>query len=73
MTPPDPDVPPAGEEIHLPDPSILPFLLAIGITLALVGVTISPILIVAGVGLSVVVLYKWIRSARDEFRHLPPG
>jgi hypothetical protein len=69
----DPDLPPAGEEIHLPEPSILPMLLAVGITLALVGVTISPILIVAGVGLSVPVLYKWIRSARAEFRHLPPG
>ena len=73
MTPVEPDVPPAGEEIHLPEPSILPMLLAVGITIALVGVTISPILIVIGVGLSVPVLYKWIRSARAEFRHLPPG
>jgi len=73
MAPPEPDVPPIGEEIHLPEPSILPMLLAVGITLALVGVTISPILVVAGVGLSIPVLYKWIRSARSELRHLPPG
>jgi hypothetical protein len=73
MTPVEPDVPPAGEEIHLPEPSILPMLLAVGITIALVGVTISPILIVIGVALIVPVLYKWIRSARAEFRHLPPG
>jgi hypothetical protein len=73
MTPVEPDVPPAGEEIHLPEPSILPMLLAVGITIALVGVTISPILIVIGIGLAVPVLYKWIRSARAEFRHLPPG
>ncbi len=73
MAPTEPDVPPAGEEIHLPEPSILPMLLAVGITLALVGVTISPILIVLGVGLSVPVLYKWIRSARAELRHLPPS
>jgi hypothetical protein len=73
MTPVEPDVPPAGEEIHLPEPSILPMLLAVGITIALVGVTISPILIVIGIGLIVPVLYKWIRSARAEFRHLPPG
>jgi hypothetical protein len=73
MTPSEPEVPPVGEEIHLPEPSILPMLLAVGITLALVGVTISPIFIVAGVCLSVPVLYKWIRSARAEFRHLPPS
>jgi hypothetical protein len=73
MTPVEPDVPPAGEEIHLPEPSILPMLLAVGITIALVGVTISPILIVIGVCISVPVLYKWIRSARAEFHHLPPG
>ena len=73
MTPVEPDVPPVGEEIHLPEPSILPMLLAVGITIALVGVTISPILIVIGIGLAVPVLYKWIRSARAEFRHLPPG
>ncbi len=73
MAPLEPDAPPVGEEIHLPEPSILPMLLAIGITLMLVGVTISPIFIVAGVGLSVPVLYKWIRSARAEFRHLPPS
>ncbi|HEY5195945.1 MAG TPA: hypothetical protein VIJ51_02835 [Solirubrobacteraceae bacterium] len=73
MAPLEPDVPPVGEEIHLPEPSILPMLLAVGITLALVGVTISPIFIVAGVLVSVPVLYKWIRSAIGEYRHLPPG
>jgi len=39
MSPIDPDVPPAGEEIHLPGPTILPVLTALGITLLLVGVT----------------------------------
>ena len=39
MSPLDPEIPPAGEEIHLPGPSILPLLTAVGITLALVGVT----------------------------------
>jgi hypothetical protein len=73
MTPVDPEVPPAGEEIHLPEPSILPMLLAVAITLTLVGVTITPIFIVAGVGLGIPVVYRWIRSARAEFRHLPPG
>ncbi|HWH09554.1 MAG TPA: hypothetical protein VG165_00355 [Solirubrobacteraceae bacterium] len=73
MPAPESDVPPVGEEIHLPEPSILPMLLAVGITLALVGVTISPILIVAGLLVTIPVLYKWIRSAVAEYRHLPPS
>ncbi len=67
------DPPPPGEEIHLPGPSLLPMLLAVGLTLALIGVTISPILIVAGLGLAIPVLVRWIREARSELRHLPPG
>jgi hypothetical protein len=39
MSPLDPEVPPVGEEIHLPGPSILPVLTAVGITLTLVGIT----------------------------------
>ena len=37
----EPDTPPAGEHIHLPGPSLQPILLAFGITLALVGVTLG--------------------------------
>ena len=39
MSPLDPEVPPAGEEIHLPGPSLQPLLLTVGITIALIGVT----------------------------------
>ena len=39
MSPLDPEVPPVGEEIHLPGPTILPVLTAVGITLVLVGIT----------------------------------
>jgi hypothetical protein len=65
-------VPPVGEEVHLPEPSILPMLLAVGITVALVGVTISPVLIVAGLVLTIPVLVRWIRDSRTELRDLPP-
>lgn len=69
----DVDAPPVGEQIHLPEPSILPLLLAVGITLALIGVTISPILIVAGLALAIPVLVRWVRESRAELEHLPPG
>ena len=71
MSPLDPEVPPAGEEIHLPGPSIQPLLLAAGITVALVGVTTSIFLVIAGGLLSLVVTLRWIRDARNDIDELP--
>ena len=34
-------IPPAGEEIHLPEPSYLPAVLALGITIAIVGIVMN--------------------------------
>jgi hypothetical protein len=67
----DKPVPTAGEEIHLPGGSLHPLLLTVGITMALLGVTVSPVLIVAGSVLTVVVLYQWIQGARQEMASLP--
>jgi hypothetical protein len=64
-------VPPTGEEIHIPGPSAQPLLLTIGITIALLGVTLGPLIWIPGVILTVVVLFAWIRDAREEFAHLP--
>ena len=71
MSPLDRPVPPAGEEIHIPGGSAQPLLLTIGITAVLLGLTITPILIVLGLILMVAVLVVWIREAVDEYRHLP--
>jgi hypothetical protein len=71
MSPLDPDVPPAGEEIHLPGPSIQPLLLAVGITVALVGVTTFFPLVIAGLILTVWVIIAWIRDTRREIDELP--
>lgn len=65
------DIPPAGEEIHLPGPSLQPILLAAGITVALIGVTISIVLVVAGGLLTLGTLVAWIRDARREYEELP--
>jgi O-antigen ligase len=65
------DVPPVGEQIHMPQPSILPVLNAVGLSTAIVGITISTILIVAGLLLFVGTTVVWIRSARREFDELP--
>ncbi len=71
MSPLDPEVPPTGEEIHLPGPSIQPLLLTIGITVALVGVTTSVVLVIAGLILAVVVILRWIADTRREVSELP--
>lgn len=65
------NVPPAGEDIHLPGGSLQPLGLSVGITVAIVGVTTSIVLVIAGSLLSVAMLYGWIRDARREFDELP--
>jgi hypothetical protein len=71
MSPLDPDVPPVGEEIHLPGPSILPLLTAVGITLALIGVTTFIEFTVVGVILTLVCVVRWIKDTRREINELP--
>ena len=71
MTPLEPEVPPAGEEIHLPGPSIQPLLLAFGITIAIDGITTFFVLVVAGVVLSLGTILVWIRDTRRDIDELP--
>jgi hypothetical protein len=71
VSPLDPEIPPAGEEIHLPGPSILPLLTAVGITLALVGVTTFIELTVIGVLLTLYAVGRWIKETRHEIDELP--
>ena len=69
---PDPDeAPPSGEEIHLPGPSILPVLLAVGITLTLIGLTTFIELTVIGAVLTVACVARWIKDTRREVDELP--
>ncbi len=71
MSPLDPEIPPVGEEIHLPGPSILPLLTAVGITLALVGVTTYIELTVIGVLLTILCIWRWVKDTRHEIDELP--
>jgi hypothetical protein len=67
------DVPPAGEQVHIPKSSLLPVLTTVGVTLALVGVTIGIVFLVVGLLIAVPAIVQWIRVARAEFAELPPG
>jgi hypothetical protein len=71
VSPLDPEVPPVGEEIHLPGPSILPVLTALGVTLALVGITTMFPLTVIGVLLTLGCVVRWLKDTRRETDELP--
>ncbi|HTB69760.1 MAG TPA: hypothetical protein VK707_02135 [Solirubrobacteraceae bacterium] len=71
MSPLDPDVPPVGEEVHLPGPSILPLLTAVGVTLTLVGITTFIELTVIGAVMTVWCIARWVKDTRNEVDELP--
>jgi hypothetical protein len=71
VTPLDPEPPPVGEEIHLPGPSILPVLTAVGITAALVGITTFIELTVAGGLLTIGCVWRWVKDTRADIDELP--
>ncbi len=71
MTDERPQAPPSGEEIHLPGPTILPFVMAIGITFSVIGTTISWYLSILGVIIFSITLLMWIRDTRRDISELP--
>jgi len=63
--------PPVGEQIHMPEPSRLPILNAVGLSVAVVSITISKWGVIAGLILFAVTLVLWIRAAAREMDELP--
>jgi hypothetical protein len=71
VSPLEPEPPPSGEEIHLPGPSVVPILTAVGITLTLVGITTFIELTVAGAILTVGCIVRWVKDTRRDIDELP--
>ena len=65
------EAPPAGEEIHLPRPSILPFATAIAITLVIIGLTTFIVLTIIGVIVLVVCVVRWVSETSRDVASLP--
>ncbi|MDA8067981.1 MAG: hypothetical protein M0T77_05140 [Actinomycetota bacterium] len=63
--------PPVGEEIHLPGGSILPLVVAIGITLTVIGTTIWIVWSVLGLVIFTIGVGLWIRDVRRDVDALP--
>jgi hypothetical protein len=67
----DPEADEPGESIHLPGPSFQPVVVALGLTLAVVGVVLYPILSVIGLIITLIAVVSWIRDTRREMSELP--
>jgi hypothetical protein len=70
---PEGSLPPATEQIHLPEPSYLPVTLAFGTMVAIIGVVFSWVIVVLGATVVVISLTRWIRQTRAEMAELPLG
>ena len=65
------EAPPPGEEIHLPGPTFIPMIMAAGITLAVIGITINFIISIVGIVIVLVMLVRWLRQTRRDIAELP--
>jgi Flp pilus assembly protein TadB len=63
--------PPVGEEIHLPGPSLLPIMTGAAITLIVIGTTLSLVLIIVGVIVLVVCVFRWVSETGRDVAALP--
>ena len=76
------EAPPVGEEVHMPEPSILPIVNAVGVALSIVGLTLELAVTIVGITLSLALtiigatifllsLIAWIRAVSHEMSELP--
>lgn len=65
------DTPPAGEEIHMPAPSILPLINAAALALAIVSITLSWTLVIAFGIVFLATTVRWIADVRRDIAELP--
>ena len=67
----DRTLPPAAEHVHLPDPSYVPVVVALGLTIAVVGVVLSWLIFAVGALIVVIATLRWVRMTRSEMAELP--
>jgi hypothetical protein len=66
-----PEAPAPGEIVHLPGPTYLPVIVAVGITIAVVGVVQNWVLVALGLLITLVAVWRWIRDTRSDMAELP--
>ena len=65
------EAPPVAEEIHLPGPTLIPLVTAVGLTLTVIGTTINWLISIVGAVILVLCVIRWIRDTRRDVRALP--
>ncbi len=63
--------PPAGEQIHMPEPSIIPVINAAALALAIVAVTLSWYVVVAALIVFAITTFRWVADVRRDIADLP--
>jgi hypothetical protein len=66
-----PEAPPAGEAVHLPGPTYLPVITAAGVSMAVIGIVVWWVLVVIGVVVTLVAVWRWIGDTRQDVAELP--
>jgi hypothetical protein len=64
-------VAPVGEEIHMPPPSILPLINAVGLAGAIVTITFHVVLCILFLIVFLTTTVIWIRDTRRDIAQLP--
>ncbi len=67
----EPTVPPVGEEIHMPAPTILPLINAASLALAIVSLTLTKYLVAFGLIVFLATTVRWIADVRRDIEDLP--
>jgi hypothetical protein len=64
-------VPPAGEEIHMPEPSIIPVVNAAALAIAIVSITLSWYVVALAGTVFLITTIRWIVDVRRDIAALP--
>jgi hypothetical protein len=64
-------IPPAGEEVHMPEPSIIPLVNASALAIAIVSITLNWYMVALGGTVFVITAIKWIADVRRDIEALP--
>ena len=64
-------VPPVGEEVHMPEPSLIPVINAAALALLIVSITLSWYFVALGGIVFVITTIMWIADVRRDIEALP--
>jgi hypothetical protein len=64
-------VPPAGEEIHMPEPSIIPLVNSAALAIAIVSITLNWYIVALAGVVFVITTIRWIADVRRDIDALP--